>query len=271
MAISKEEIIEAVKKGKPIIVTKEELIEIYILFERPEGKCVKSYGKCFISFRNIEKGQFLLDEKIKDFEKVSFIDKIEKVDLDKSNQSFIVFFFLEFWQGNSTSKKIFYLFRTVLMLFVFNILIILFASEKNITNFFTGLLTAVSIFIAIFSVFTASHDQLNRKKPELFKSGKISYYFSVDKNLTLAGLVAIFTSLAGIIIVKDSAGNFILLSNVSCGFLVKILSRKGLILLLMNVSFLMTYITLRSLVEFYIHRPEMYIKGELKDDFLNKY
>lgn len=270
MAISKEEILEYNKSGKEVIVTVEELLEIYLLFERPIGKGAIIDSRCYVSFKGLENIQFII-ESINSFDRFEFIEQFEKANLDEKRQGFLKFFFLEFWQGKSFWKRLFHLIYTLTIILLFNFLIIQYSSEKKIANFFMGILTAVSIFVAIFSVFTANHDQLNRKKPFLFKTGKMSYYFSVDMNLTIAGLIAIFTSLVGIIIVNDDSQAFIHNIMFNKEYFLNLFSRKGLVLFLMNTTFLLTFITLRSLVEFYIHRPAKYITGEMKDNFLKEF
>lgn len=270
MAISKEQILEHNKIGKQIYVSKEELMQVYLLFDKPKGKGALIDKKCYISFFGLENIQFIIEE-INDFSSLTFIDQFEKADLDKKNQSFIEFFFFEFWQGKTWSLKVYHLLYTLGIVFVFNLLILHYSSEKSISNYFMGILTAVSIFVAVFSVFTANHDLMNRKKPFLFKTGKMSYYFSVDMNLTIAGLIAIFSSLAGVLIVKDDSTDFFQAICFKIDFLMNLFSRKGLVLILINVSFLLTFITLRSLVQFYIHRPAKYIIGEMKDNFLKEF
>jgi|GEM_PF-3402267 len=269
MDFSKEQILQLNAKGAKRYLSIDELKEIYLLFDRPTAKGALINGKCFISFNSLNQIQFII-ENTKSFDTFAFIETLEKINLDKQRQNFVKFFLFEFWQGSSLGRKIVHLIYTVGIVLAFDALIIFYSTEKNISIFFTGLLSAVSIFIAVFSVFTANHDQMNRKKEYLFKSGKISYYFSVDKNLTIAGFIAIIACLAGIIITKDESNNFITNISFNKEYLLHFFSRKGLIVILINTSFTMTFLTLRSLIEFYIHRPEKYIIGELKDDYLKK-
>ena len=168
MAISKEELLEYNKFGKQIIVSVKELLEIYLLFERPIGKGAIIDSRCYVSFKGLEKIQFII-ENLNSFDRLEFIEYFEKINLDEQNQSFIKFLLLEFWQGKSVSRKIFHLIYTLAIIFIFNFIVVQYSSEKNISNFFMGLLSAVSIFVAVFSVFTANHDQMNRKKPFCLK------------------------------------------------------------------------------------------------------
>lgn len=112
MTISKEQILEYNALGKHIIVTVEELREIYLLFEKPIGKGAIIDSRCYVSFKGIEKNQFII-ENINSFDRFAFIEHFEKANLDEQKQSFIKFFFLEFWQGKSGLGKLFHLMYTL--------------------------------------------------------------------------------------------------------------------------------------------------------------
>jgi len=125
-----------------------------------------------------------------------------------------------------------------------------------------ALLTAVSIFVAIFSLFTISHEYMERKKLQLFENGKLAYYFSVDKLIAELGVCAILISIFVNLIIGESSSRFLEIKNSPI---------KWVLLLSINLSFFFTFIVLRSIIEFYIHRPAMYIMGDLKRESLEDF
>jgi hypothetical protein len=42
-------------------------------------------------------------------------------------------------------------------------------------------------------------------------------------------------------------------------------------LFLVNLSFISTFIVLRSIIEFYVHRPAQYILGDMKKEYLETF
>lgn len=262
--------IQALAKSGGLIILDDitQLIELYINEEKPKVKIVLSENNAYISLASIGKVQFIIHD-IKNENDFSFIEEKQIVNLTKSSQSFIIFFLLEFWQGKSLFKKIWHLFYTFLFIIFINYLLLKFGTDKNLQYVFSGVLSAESIFIAIFSIFVANSDHFKNVKKVIFQNGKLAYYFSIDKNITICGLLAIFSSIIGLLVVGDNATSFS--SSLHIKNWQDLFHINQLIFLLFNISFLNLFLSLRSLHEFYVIRPSKFMLGELKDEFLKEY
>lgn len=264
--MDRSELYKSNEKGGKYYISVTEIKELYISLDRPYVRCVISERKAFITFKGLDRLQFIVDS-ISSKDQLSFFEKSEIILLDSYNQSFFKFILVELFQGNKLGQRLNRFLQFGIVCFVFNILILVFASEKNITLVFSSLLTGVSVFIAIFSVFTANQSYFKKNKIELFKKGKISYYYSVDRNMTISGLITILFCLFGLILVKDDAMSDFKFDGFEFS-LEAAVTRKSMILWIVNIAFLLTFVTLRSLVEFYIKRPAKFHVGEMKDEFL---
>jgi hypothetical protein len=261
-----ENLAEINNQGGKLIVTLEELKDIYIYESRPSAKCVMIRKKAFITFESLKNIQFIV-EAFTNKNNLAFIENCDVVESYLYDKNFFEFLIKEFWQGKTVGLKFIRLLQIILLLFSFNFLIFSFSSERNISNFCSAILTGISFFIAIFSVFTVNQSHFEKAKITLFKSGKTPYYFSVDRNMTYAGFVVIIFALLGLLITNDTSLPFVEINKLDLR-LSKFITRKFLLLFLINTCFLLSYITLRSLVEFYLKRPAAYILGDLKDEYL---
>jgi len=236
----------------------EELKVIYIAYNRPKANGVKINNNFYISFESAPKVQLYIKDNINK-DKLSFIEELHFVDATKKEQNILSFIIFEFWQGDKIKQKICRFFFTITPSILLNFAIIKYVTEKALSNTFVALLTAISVFIAIFSLFTISHEHIERKKLRLFENGKLAYYFSVDKNITELGVSAILLTVFGLLLTNDSTTIFW-----NTWYDIK----DWIILILFNLSFFFTFIILRSVIEFYIHRPAIFILGDMKKQSL---
>ena len=241
----------------------EELKDIYKGLGRPKGRAVKIRSVFYVSFELTPYVQFkVFDCESKD--QLSFIESLHFIDATHKEKSIAQFIWHEFFDGKNWYSKIWRFLSTLLPLVVVNSVIILISTNQNIETTFNGLLTALAFFVAIFSLFTVSHEHLERRKLRLFENGKLAYYFSVDKNLTKLGITAIIICILGIMVTPDEVGKF---WNDDCNYNYL----DWLILILINVAVFNTFILLRSIIEFYIHRPAEFILGDMKKESLENY
>lgn len=268
MSITKTEIEKYNQSGAKLLVSINDLKSIYKDFDRPKVKAVIDNNKAFLTLQTAPNVQFII-EKLDSESTLQFIEDIVIVNLDKNKQGVFLFILKEFWQGRNVPRKILHFIYTSGVMVFFNYLVLEYSSEKNILNSFTGILTAVSIFIAVFSVFVANHDQMSASEKSLFKTGKFSYYTSVDKNVNLLGIMCIALTLFGLLITGDSDAIYFggkWFNNVQ-----EFLTKKTGTFFLLNISFLFAFLTLRTLIEFYVIRPGKFLIGRLKDDFLKSF
>lgn len=241
--------------------TVEQLKAIYIELDRPKARVVKLYKDYYVSLEPIYKVQFKVIGSIRK-EHLSFIERKVEIDATKDEQNIVRFLVNEFVQGGKLRNKLLRAVETAIPLGLLNLGIRFYATNNSMSNLFLGLLTAVSVFVAIFSLFTISHEHLERRKLRLFETGKLAYYFSVDKNIALLGICSLMSSIFALLIVN---GNPKMFWNTNDAL------QKYLILLLINLSFLATFIVLRSIIEFYIHRPARFMLGDMKKEYLEKF
>jgi len=240
--------------------TVEQLKEVYLSLQRPKARVVKLYKNYFISFKSIPDVQFKINESISR-EGLGFIESKIEIDATKDEENMFKFVINEFTQGKNFSERLGRFVSTSIPLVLLNMQILMFSTNKSMESLLTGILASVSIFVAIFSLFTVSHEYLERKKLSLFMSGKLANYFSVDRNMAQVGITAILCSLFALLIVNEIPGQFWNTNNNL---------RGHILLLLINISFFATYIILRSVIEFYIHRPAKYILGDMKKEYLQQ-
>jgi len=268
MSITKDEIEKYNQVGAKLIISMEDLKSIYKDYGRPKAKAVIDGGKGYVSLQTTPNVQFII-ENIDSKDSFQFIEEIESIDIEQNKESVFLFVVKEFWQGKTIWRRLFHLIYSTGILILFNYIILEHSTEKNILNSFTGILTAVSIFIAVFSVFVANHDQMNSAEKSLFKSGKLSYYTSVDKNVNVLGIMCIGLALFGLLITGDNDN--IYFGGKWFNSVEELLTVKTGVFLLLNFSFLFAFITLRSLIEFYVVRPGKFLLGRLKDEYLKSF
>ena len=234
-----------------------EFQNIYFALKKPRAKIVKLEGIIFISLEQNPKIHFkITDEKnLKSFE---FISNSIEIDANKNEHNFGKFLWFEFFQGNSGLVKLKRFLELVIPITIFNYFLFHYATPETIKNLFLALITAISIFIAIFTLFTVNSEYMERKKLKLFESGKLGYLFSVDKNVAKAGVYSIIFALIGILITPSES-------------YISISQRFYYVFIMLNLSFIGVYITLRTIIEFYIHRPTKFLMGDLKKESLENF
>jgi len=241
--------------------TIEDLKKIYILFNRPNSRVVKLYKYYYVSLEPAPAVQFKLTD-VAHIESLGFIENKTAIDATREEKNIAEFLLYEFWQGENFFKRLLRFISTAIPLVLFNLILLKFATNNSLSNLLLGILTAISVFIAIFSLFTISHENIERKEISLFKTGKLGYLFSVDKNIAKLGISALVCALFAILMVDNSSDMF---WNTTSLF------QKILLTLLSNLSFLATFIVLRSIIEFYIHRPARFIFGDMKREYLESF
>lgn len=242
-------------QGGQFKVDLEEVEKIYRHLDDKSCRVILLDKMCFILFDEIPHTEFAISE-FKKLSDINFINSsdIEVVDTSKKDGNYFLFLMGEFIQGKSFWKKFWRFFQLLIPLVLLNVFGYLYADKEGINEVFNGLLTAVSIFIAIFSLFVTSHDYLTRKKIVLFESGQLSYYFSVDKYITQTGVYAILMSVLGLIATSSADAGTLYSSEIE----------NIIIITLMNLVFISVYIILRSMIEFYIVRPGRFILADMK-------
>ncbi len=238
--------------------TVEDLKKIYLLLNRPDALVVKMYKIYYVSFEPAPKVQFKISDVVS-IESFGFIENKTAIDATFEEKTIFGFLLYEFFQGDFFLNKILRFVSTVIPLVLFDLILTRFATNNSLSNLLVGILTAISVFIAIFSLFTISHENIDRKRLSLFETGKLGYLFSVDRNIATLGISALICSLLAILMVDNTSDLFWSTANTF---------EKVVLTLLSNFSFLATFIVLRSIIEFYIHRPARYIFGDRKKEYL---
>lgn len=248
----------------------DELKKAYQQLERPKGNAVKVRELFFVSLEKAPNVQFYVTD-CKNKDQLAFIEALKFVDSTRNEEGIWKFIFHEFWQGKTWYWKLWRFFQVLLPLIILNVVALFFATEQNIDNTFSALLTAISVFVAIFSLFTVSHEHLERKKLRLFENGKLAYYFSVDKNITKLGITAILACLLAGLLVENSLPSEITPNETNMFWQSLSNPKDWIILILLNIVVFNTFIVLRSIVEFYIHRPAEFILGDMKKTSLEDF
>jgi hypothetical protein len=263
-----EEILDHIEELKSsegdLRLSPDELKQVYIALNRPKVNLIKVDETVYVSFESAKKIQFIITD-TNSIDKFSFIEQFnKKLDVTSKEKNYWEFLEMEFFQGKNILHRVWRFVVTIFPVIIFNCLALLFASNANINSFMQGLLTAITVFVAIFSLFTVSHEHMERKKKLLFENGKLAYLFSVDKNITISGVIAIVFSLFTLLLIDENSERFY--QNL---YLVDI--KKVLFLMFGNISFLLTWIVLRSIIEFYIIRPARFILGDIKKQSLEDF
>ena len=238
-------------------ITVNQIKEVSKYLQSNKAKVIKIQDACYLVFAELPNIEFC----ITDFKKrndLSFLDQkqLEYIDTSVFETGYTRFLLNEFLQGKGLGK-IMRLFKTLAPLVLLNIAAYYFATPSSVQQTFAGLLMAVSVFVAIFSLFTVSHEYLQRKRLNLFEGGKLGYYFSVDKHITKTGVYSILIAIYGLLAAgQKGARNNTRIFNHSLNSIV--------LLVLLNLAFLGVFIILRSIVEFYITRPGKFMLGDLK-------
>jgi hypothetical protein len=269
MSTKKEDILKHSEAGGQIdLDSLEALKKLYVEFERPSVRIVIDDNNSFISFKSIPKITFKVSaiENETDF---AFIEDSIIVSLQAKSHKFLFFVLDEFWQGKNFLSRLFHFISTIMICSFFTFLLLKFGSEKNLQFIFSGILSSISIFIAVFSIFLANSDIYRGKELQLFEKGKLSYYYSVDRNITLAGVIAIIFSLFGLVIVGDDTKSLLLKINIKQ--FSDYFSRECILLYLALLSFFFLFIILRSLIQFYVNRPGRFLLGDIKGKFLKHF
>lgn len=243
-------------------VSLHEVEKIYRLLESDHCRAIIMDKMCFLVFDEIINVELAIED-YRHQKDLSFIESkhLEIINTTSTDKGYLVFLFNEAFQGKGVLARLRRFIGLVTLLAGLNILGYLYGDTTAIGNVFTGLLAAVSIFIAIFSLFVTSHDYMTRKKVHLFESGQLNYYFSVDKHVTRTGIIAIILSVYGLV----------LTSGDGTGTLYTTDTQNILIILALNLTFVLVYIILRSMVEFYIIRPGKFIMADMKLQSLSDY
>jgi hypothetical protein len=153
------------------------LRSIHELLGNEECKIVKCFDVYYLTFSSLRNIQFVI-KNINNQLELSFlkVPAANFINLDKSNLNYIQFISLELFQGNSAYKKL-YRFLSTILLPLFIVLISFFSDLPAIQNTINSILSAVSIFVAIFTLFVMNNEYVERKISYLFSKGKINYYF----------------------------------------------------------------------------------------------
>ncbi len=261
-----DELIEQLKLSKgQQLVTIIELEQIAQLLTDKNAKALVINGSCYIVFAEIINVEFCIPS-VNKRSALNFIPngKLEFINTNKMKSSYTSFLLRELWQGKTFWARLRRSLSLLAPLALLNIFIYLFAGTAGIKDVLSGILAAVSIYIAIFSLFTTSADYLARKRLNLFESGQLGYYFAVDKHITKTGVYTIITSILCLITTSSYDPN----KN-------EVLHWGGLadttVWIGLNLCFLGVYLTLRSIVEFYVNRPANFIMSDLKQDSFSEY
>ena len=238
-------------------VTIDQVKEISKHLQNNKAKAIKIQDECFLVFAELPNIEFW----IKDFKKqddLNFLDQkqLEYIDVSLLETGYAKFLFNEFFQGKGLDRLA-RLLKTLAPLALLNIAAYYFATTSSVQQTFAGLLMAISVFVAIFSLFTVSHEYLQRKRLSLFEGGKLGYYFSVDKHITKTGVYSIIIAIYGLL----AAGQKGVKSNTR---IFHHSLNSITLLVLLNLAFFGVFIILRSIVEFYITRPGKFMLGDLK-------
>lgn len=256
--------IESLKnsRGGLLRVDLRETKHVYSLLSDNSCRVLLMDKMCFILFKELENIEFAVEDykKEKDLDFITKSD-LEIIDVSKKDGNYFLFLLAEFFQGPSFRSRESRFISILIPLIALNVIGFYYADRNSINDVFSGLLTAISIFIAIFSLFVTSHDYLTRKKLSLFEKGQLSYYFAIDKYVTQTGIAAIVLSILGLIATSSSAD----------GRLYEWDIHNGIVVLLLNVVFVAVYIILRSMIEFYIVRPGKFIMSDLKTESVKNY
>jgi len=256
-----QELVEQLKDSKgQQRVDINELQQIAQLLNDVNAKALIVDGNCYVVFAEIINVEFCL-QGISRRSELNFIpdQKLEFIDTNRMRGSYLSFLINEVWQGNKVAAKLLRMSSLLMPLAALNAVIYFFAGTSGLKDVFSGILAAVSIFVAIFSLFTTSADYLSRKRLSLFESGQLGYYFSVDKHITKTGVYAIIISILCLIATSGYDPNKTV--PLQWGAPTDTVIWIGL-----NLCFLGVYITLRSIVEFYVNRPANFIMSDLKQD-----
>ncbi len=249
-------------KGGLLKVELEEVKTIYKFLDDKSCRVLLMHDMCFVLFKELSGVEFAVENYRKEAD-FSFVDKahIEVVNVSKKDGNYFKFVIDELFQGSAIVSRVMRFGKILLPLVILNVLGYMYADSNSINEVFSGLLTAVSIFIAVFSLFVTSHDYLTRKRLALFERGQLSYYFAIDKYITQTGIFAILFSIYGLIITSGGGNGKLYESDI----------HNIIIVALLNIVFIMVYIILRSLVEFYIVRPGKFIMADLKSESVRNY
>jgi hypothetical protein len=239
-------------------VSLEELRQVYGWLESPRANSVFANEKAFVSFETIPKVEFRLDANQSD---LSFISTLSSANPDTKKLNLIAFLKQEFLQDSRTTSWYSRLVTSLLPLVAVAALVISKGTHQTLNTAFQSILMGLAVFVAIFSVFTTTHSYLDRKKLDLYKSGRLSYFFSIDKNVTVLGVATILLALVGVVSTPEESSK-LRLSFPSYDYIPFIL---------FLLCFEMTFILLRTLIEFYVIRPGAFELGEMKKEFLETF
>jgi hypothetical protein len=257
-------LLEQLKTGKgQTYISIADLKKLTHLLGVKTARVITYHGEFYLRFAelpNIEFGVTDANDE-KDFSFVPEAD-LEFINAGGRDHNFGGFILRELLQGKGWAR-ISRLGVTLLPLFLFNILAYNYATFESAKDVFSGMLAAVSVFVAVFSIFTISYDHLRRKMLDLFENGKLSYFFCIDKHMTRTGVYAIFISITGLIVSATSSDKSVPLYHVY--------THNILTLALLNTALLLIWIILRSLHEFYIGRPGVFILSDMKKKSFEKF
>jgi len=242
-----------------------EFQEIHRLLTDKRTKVIVIGKDSYIVFAELLKIQFRI-KNISNKDNFEFIDDslLEFINADEKNFSYVAFIANEFLQGKGFFMKLGRFISTLTPLFLLNVLAYYYASASGIAEVLVALLTASSIFVAIFSLFTTSQDYLSRKKLSLFETGKLGYFFSVDSHITRTGVYSILILILTLLVASSMGDD-------SRGSLYSTDLQNILVVAGLSLSFTGVFIILRAIVEFYIKRPAKFILGDLKQESIDAY
>lgn len=239
-------------------VALEDAKHIYGLLSDKRAKVIIIGRDSYVVFAELSQIEFKV-KSVFDRKSFDFISEsgAKIVVANEANYSYFRFIVNEFLQGKRWYNRLWRLTTTITPLLLLNVIGYYFADTGGMKDVVSGILAAVSVFVAIFSLFTTSHEYLLRKRLSLFEKGKLGYYFRVDQHITRTGiytiLIAIFTLLICTGFDPDAAST-----------LYEAYTRNIATVIGLNLSFLGVYLTLRTIIEFYVKRPAKFIMGDLK-------
>lgn len=260
------ELIEQLKRSKGFqYISVSEIKQIYSHLNNSRAKVIPAFNTTHVVFAELPGIEFCIKGLLKKDDFRFIEDKLLNfVDINRRKISYSRFLYEEFFQGDNLKLRLARLTTTILPLVCLNLVGYYFAGTGGTKDILAGILTAAAIFVAIFSLFTTSHDYLSRKELDLFESGSLGYYFSIDSHITRTGVYSILLS----IVALTACSGFD--SNNSTN-LYQFYSRNIITITGLNLSFLGVYITLRAILEFYVKRPARFILGELKKESFDKF
>lgn len=186
--------------------------------------------------------------------------KLIFIDVTGHKQSFLSFF----WNELRTNIR-----WLVLLVVVFLFAIISLSTLDTLSNLFTVVSQVVSVFTAVYIVFTTVQAPRGRHDLSLFSEGYLADYHRDDKHFTTLAVITIFVSLFGTLIVKTQSSLFgkIEIGSFHISFnLVSTMIDAVALLELIGLAILFL-----SLPQYYFKRSKQFLFSDLTHELLDSY